>query len=95
MRMITAFTLGILVTLFALSAVADGNKGKAENKSADRPPQVHVDGTDQADESGNAKALEMRERRDERKEIQQEYRDSGEKQSGKKPWWEFWDEDET
>ena len=37
----------------------------------------------------------MRERRDERKEIQQEYRDSGEKQSGKKPWWEFWDEDET
>jgi hypothetical protein len=36
----------------------------------------------------------MRERRDERKAVQQEYRDSGEKQSGKKPWWKLWGDDE-
>ena len=46
-----------------------------------------------AQSKGNETSAEMRARRDERKQIKEEYQD-GEKpenRSGKKPWWKFWE----
>jgi len=49
---------------------------------------------------GNEQSAEMRERRDERKQIQEEYRSGSEPgqegdkaagEGGKKPWWKFWE----
>jgi hypothetical protein len=62
-------------------------------------------GHENAATSGNEKSQEMRARRDERNQIQEEYRegrengdeviaddDSTAKKKGKKPWWKFWGE---
>ena len=68
----------------------DGDSGKNKNKSK----------KDKANK-GNEQSQEMRDRRDERKEIQEEYRgtrepgqEGGKKadgESGKKPWYKFWE----
>jgi hypothetical protein len=68
----------------------DDDSGKNKNKSKQ----------DKANK-GNEQSQEMRDRRDERKEIQEEYRgtrepgqEGGKKansESGKKPWYKFWE----
>jgi hypothetical protein len=50
-----------------------------------------------AKDKGKQTANEMQARRDERKEIQKEYRESadGSRPTGKKPWWKFWASDDV
>lgn len=50
-----------------------------------------------AGNKGNETAKEMQARRDERKQIQKEYREADEESrpTGKKPWWKFWASDDA
>lgn len=44
--------------------------------------------------SADERAAEMKARNEEKQRIKEEYRASGEKQKGKKPWWKFWESNE-
>ncbi|MEJ2087383.1 MAG: hypothetical protein P8Y69_02655 [Gammaproteobacteria bacterium] len=48
---------------------------------------------EEAQTKGNETSAEMQARREERKEIQEEYRTAGGEQAKKKPWWKFWGND--
>lgn len=58
----------------------------AERKQAKEKSERAAEG------KGPETAREMQARRDERKQIQEEYRESSEQgpRPGKKPWWKFW-----
>ena len=77
---------------------ADGDHAKRD-RADDRPnraDRVHPR-DEQRDEPGSqARGEEMRERRDERRQIMEDARadqEAGEPQAGKKPWWRFWESD--
>jgi len=50
-----------------------------------------------AGNKGSKTSKEMQARRDERKQIQNEYRESDpdDRPTGKKPWWKFWASDDA
>ncbi len=54
--------------------------------SRDARPDSTDPGAADADDHGNATSRDMLQRRDQSKAIKQEYKDSGEKHKGKKPW---------
>jgi len=84
---------------------AKGDAAKADARA--KADAARADGTAKADAarasgdpkySAGAKGDEMQVRRDERKDVQETYREgaeggsaqSGSAQAGKKPWWKFW-----
>lgn len=69
-----------------------GREQHSEEQMQERHTEEHAS-EDSASGHGNEVAQEMRQRRDERKEIQGQYREEGEKTTGKKPWWKFWSDD--
>lgn len=72
---------------------ADTDRGRQRGADEDmHPSSKHKDKQKGAD-SDRGKGDEMRERRDERKQIMEEHKgatEPGEPQGGKKPWWKFW-----
>lgn len=103
MRIRRIVQLGALLALaVAPAALADehGKEGKGHDKS--HQAREHAEEGDAqsepaAEEAGKSRGDEMRARRDERKEIMEEAKDSAEPgtpRKGKKPWWRFWESDE-
>ena len=80
----------LALLLFAQKQINSLTKGKAKGKEKAEAMKV-ADGEDGAEGKRSERAEEMLARKDERKQIQEEYRASGEKQKGKKPWWKFWE----
>lgn len=87
-RVVASITLGLALALAPTLGLADQHeRGRSADKSkaAEKAPDA-------------SQGAEMRERREERKEIQSTYREgveAGEERvKGKKPWWKFWGDDE-
>jgi hypothetical protein len=73
-------------------AKAQAAKGEAATKG-DAAKAEGMAKADAAKAGANPKGDEMQARRDERKAIQETYRqesEGGSAQAGKKPWWKFW-----
>jgi hypothetical protein len=68
--------------------------GEREREQAEKAERVR----DPAEGKGNETSTEMQARREERKQIQDEYRaagaDSETAKAKKKPWWKFWGSDD-
>ncbi len=73
------------------------NEARAESKNVRkqkaRSDSDESEGLGEQAESGSQKSQEMRARQAESKAIKDDYKTSGEKVKGKKPWWKFWAED--
>jgi hypothetical protein len=79
---------------------ADRDSDSDSGAGSDAASRGQSNSRGQSDSKGNEQSAEMQERRDERKEIQGDYRserepgaegDKGEDQAGKKPWYKFWE----
>jgi hypothetical protein len=70
--------------------VNEPNVGEREREQAEKAERVR----DPAEGKGNETSTEMQARREERKQIQEEYRTAGADgetaKDKKKPWWKFW-----
>ena len=104
--------LAIVLTGAVWAAPADGpgkqghgNKGMQGKAAAEvrregeRVREEQHKRVGEAKGAGSDTSTQMRERREERKEIQQAHRDArqageGETVKGKKPWWKFWGSDD-
>lgn len=71
---------------------------KAREHAADKAERAEKSQRNEksASNKGNETSKEMQARRDERKQMQKEYRESDaeDRPTGKKPWWKFWASDD-